>query len=98
LDVADKLGNIESVENWIENVGRNVSLSVLEQRRRNALSRGLWLETAGQAFTNTTLKELDWGSWEVEKFGRISFRRSFIFRSFSILSNKLKRRLMGLQP
>jgi hypothetical protein len=98
LDVADKLSNIESVENWIEHVGRNFSLSVLKQRRRNALSRGLWLEIAGQAFTNTTLKELDWGSWEVEMFGHISFNRPFIYHSFSILSNKLKRRFMGLRP
>ena len=98
LGVADKLTDMESLYHWIENIAGIFNESVLMERKQNSLSRGLWLELSGSFFPNTSMKELDWGSWEVERFCQTAFHRSLPKHFFAIFSNKVKRRMVGLSP
>ena len=96
LGVADKLSDLPSIHNWIENIDQISREPILAERKRNSLYRGLWLELSGATFEYSVLKELTWGSWEAEQFCQTPLLRSRIHRPWAIFSNKIKRRIVGL--
>jgi hypothetical protein len=97
LDVADKLANLSDVFQWIGNVELNFNDELLTQRKDRSLIRGLWLELSGNAFENCSMIELGWGAWEVLTFKDVKMVRSKLSVAVSILVNRIKRRVRGLE-
>lgn len=97
LDVADKLANLSEVFQWIGNVELNFNDELLAQRKDRSLIRGLWLELSGNVFENCSMRELGWGAWEVLTFKDAKIVRSKLSVAVSILVNRIKRRVRGLE-
>jgi hypothetical protein len=97
LEVADKLTNLHDLYQWIDNIDVNFNVSKLGERREKSLIRGLWLELSGHHFENCVMREIGWGSWEVEKFKGVKIVRPKALIALSIFVNRMKRRRRGLQ-
>jgi hypothetical protein len=98
LGVANKLASFEDVIKWIESIENNFDATELQNRRRNSMVRGFWLEKSGKSFEHCDMYEISWGAWEVEFFKGKRISRSKLFSVVSIITNRIKRGRLGLNP
>lgn len=67
LSVVDKATNWKEVVEWI-NQGYQIDSKEITLRKNNSCIRGFFLETAGEDFKYTKLRQTGYGSWQALKF------------------------------
>ncbi len=98
LGVANKLESFEDVIKWIESIENKYDATELQNRRRKSMVRGFWLEKSGESFEHCDMHEISWGAWEVRFFKGKRISRPKFFSVVSIITNRIKRGKLGLNP